>query len=85
MAGDGEGDLRLPGSVCDFGPGCGMVDFRPAPQPLLERGAVFADIVQQTGQIGLFLPAKRAGKGLCQGGCAEQMVADAGGMVENGP
>ena len=81
MAGDGEGNLRLPGPVRDFGPGCGMVDFRAAPQPLLERGAVFANIVQQTGQIGLFLPAKRTGKGLCQGGCAEQMVADALGAL----
>lgn len=46
MAGNGECNLRLPGPVRDFGPGCGVVDFGPAPQPPLERGAVFANVVQ---------------------------------------
>ena len=45
-------------------------------EPLLESFAVFADVMEQAGQTGLFLCPEGGSKVLGQGSCALQMFQD---------
>ena len=76
VPGHGEGRVELPQLPALIGPRGGVVYLAAAVKAPLKGGGVFADVVGQPGQPGLFLCAEGTGEGRRQLGRAGQVLQD---------